>query len=180
MSEVEEEILHVRTVGGAQAIWRAEYSLSEDECGDVDRCQLSVIDPLGERYEATGRDLYECLKDIRRITDQAGILLCCNGARKNAMPLGSLRRAGAYYVDTYRRWRAALPWDQVETFGYAPPRKIVSVAEQEAYMDAYLKPTSAWGLLNPVLWVTFGFSELYWSTFFGLRRLRWFVSGLKR
>lgn len=153
---IEDQTLHVRTAVGAPEIWRVEYSVGEP-------WRLSLVDPDESRLDATGNDLYDCLKQIRRQTDPVGILLCCNGARKNVRPSGFLSSSlGAISVYKIHRWRASMPWDLVDLFAYAPPRQIATLEEQAAYLqkvDEYRK--SALSLLNPVHWITYGLRELY-------------------
>jgi hypothetical protein len=147
--------LRVRTAEGASATWRIEHSLEEP-------WRLSLVTPRGRRYEATGQDMFDCLKQIRRQTDQAKIRLCCNGARKNARPSGFSGSHGAFVLYKIHRWRAYLPGDLVDIFDYAPPRKVATVEEQETYwlaVDRYRK--SIFVMMNPVQWITYGYGRLF-------------------
>ncbi|WP_155371483.1 hypothetical protein [Catellatospora vulcania] len=154
----EPEWLAVRMADGSSATWRVEYEFDDD-------CRLSLIDPRGHRYDAGGQDLYDCLKQIRRRTDGAGILLCCNGARRNTRPSGFMsQHTGASSIYRVYRWRSGVPpCDLVYIFGYAPPRAIVTVEEQEAHLekvDRHLSSNVVF--LNPMFWICFGYRELYY------------------
>lgn len=172
--------LRVRTAEGKSATWRLEHDLTEH---DPDApWWLSLVDPDGGRIDATGVDLYDCLKQIRRQTEPTGILLCCNGARRNARPSGFYSSTlGAIVVYKERRWRAGMPWELVDIFGYAPPRKIATVAEQEAYLEkVYSYRRSMLPLLNPLQWITYGLSGLCYRLHDALVRARTAMISAKR
>jgi hypothetical protein len=148
MSEVWRDLLHVQLADGEMVTWHLECSFEES-------WRLSLTDPGKDRYEATDWNLYDCLKQIRRRTDKAGILLCCNGARKNTRPSGFYASMGAEVVYREYRWRLGFATDLVGTFDYAPPHTIGTVEEQEAYLqkvDRY--KSSALFLVNPLTWIT--------------------------
>jgi len=155
----------VRTPDGRSTVWHVLGEL-------VDRdYRMALVDADGRRIEAIGYDLYDCLQQIRRQLDPAGILLCCNGARKNARPSGYLSDTlGGTNVYLDWRWRGGLPRDLVELLDYAPPRKIATVEEQENYLrrvDDYQR--SFLPILNPLQWAAFGYRTLHgW-----LRRVLW-------
>ncbi|MFC7241782.1 hypothetical protein ACFQO7_04725 [Catellatospora aurea] len=157
---IEYSPLRVRTADGKSATWRVEHDLAAQSPDAPWR--LSLVGPEGVRFDAFGVDLYDCLKQIRRQTEPTGVLLCCNGARRNARPSGFYGSSlGAIAVYRHHRWRAAMPWDLVGIFGYAPPRKIATVEEQEAYLekvDSFRR--SMLPLLNPLQWITYGLSGL--------------------
>lgn len=142
--------LRVLTAAGKPATWRVIGDAFEA------RWQLSLVAPHGSRHVAIGNDLFNCLKQIRQQTRREGILLCCNGARRNTWPSGSLSSmAGAQSVYKMHRWRGPLPWDLVDIFDYAPPRTIATVEEQQAYCEKvhrYRQSALAW--LNPILYIT--------------------------
>lgn len=155
--------LRVRTADGKSATWRVEDELAEQDCDKPWR--LSLIGPDGVRFDATGVDLYDCLKQIRRQTEPMAILLCCNGARRNTRSSGFYSSTlGAIVVHKEYRWRRSMPWELVDIFGYAPPRKIATVEEQEAYLEKVDRwRRSVLPLLNPLQWITYGLSVLcYW------------------
>ena len=144
--------IHVLSADKRPATWHVEHN-------DGAPWQLALVAEGGTRYDATGQDLFDCLRQIRRQTDRAGILLCCNGARRNVRPSGLSSELGALGVYKLHRWRAPLPGDLVDTFDYAAPRMIATVEEQEAYrlkVDKYRR--SLLGLANPIMWLTYGYS----------------------
>lgn len=146
--------LHVLTAAGEPETWQIEHGLEAP-------WPLALVAPDGSRYDATGRDLFDGLRQLRRQAEEAGILLCCNGARKNARPSGFSGELGALGVYKLHRWRAPLPGDLVDIFGYAPPGKIVGVEAQEAYwlkVERYRK--SVLGLANPLVWMSHGYTLL--------------------
>lgn len=152
--------LRIRTADGKSAMWRVEHALVEQDSDAP--WWLSLVGPDGVKFDATGVDLYDCLKQIRRQTEPSGILLCCNGARRNARPSGFYGSTlGAVVVYQHHRWRAAMPWELVDIFGYAPPRKIATVEDQEAYLESVDSfRQSMLPLLNPLQWITYGLSVL--------------------
>ncbi|NUR99379.1 MAG: hypothetical protein HOV67_29490, partial [Kribbellaceae bacterium] len=135
--------------------------------------RLSLVEPGGGRWEAVNHDLYHCLREIRRQVEPAGILVCCQGATRNARPSGLLSdQAGGLSHYKLHRWRGHLPWDLVYLFAPVPPGKVATVAEQDAYLrkvDAYRE--SVLPFLNPFQWLTIGFClPYYWLR---EQRFRW-------
>lgn len=58
-------------------------------------------------------------------------------------------------------WRPSTVRDLVPIFGYAPPGKIASVEEQDAYWERHLKNRkNALNFVNPIWWIYFLTSSL--------------------
>jgi hypothetical protein len=82
------------------------------------------------------------------------LMLCCNGARKNAHPSPSMSAAGADFVYLMPAYRLLTLRDIFPLLGPAPPKSIVSVREQTDYYAAKLmsrKYLIQW--CNPASWV---------------------------
>ncbi|MFC9681365.1 hypothetical protein [Streptomyces sp. NPDC056948] len=115
---------------------------------------LRVADPQGRDYCGKGQDLYEALRQVRVEMEGDCLMLCCNGARKNAHPSPSMSAAGADFVYLTPAYRVLTLRDIFPLLGPAPPSSVVTVEEQKDYYAAKLMSRMyliQW--CNPVSWV---------------------------
>ena len=109
---------------------------------DADRCRARpgwLLDLRGDgtqdTWAASGPDLFEALRNLRRLVDPLGFRLAFNGARRDAWASGMQRDMGegrdVYLLEPGQT-------DQVGTLGTAPIELIGSVAEQEEHYAHWL------------------------------------------
>lgn len=81
----------------------------------------------------SGVDLFECLLSVRAELESLGLLLCCQGARKNVSPSGMTRQMSngrlAYLLPTKGPVSAE---DLVDVFAPAACADVASIADQKA------------------------------------------------
>nr|WSX54237.1 hypothetical protein OG409_38240 [Streptomyces sp. NBC_00974] len=115
---------------------------------------LLVDDPQGHDYHGEGQDLFEALCQVREEMEADSLMLCCNGARKNAHPSPSMSAAGADFVYLMPVCRLLTLRDIFPLLAPAPPTSVVSVKEQANYYTAKLMSRRyliQW--CNPASWV---------------------------
>jgi len=122
------------TVAGAFGTRAAtvNYGPREDEC----HLELNLDD--GRMLSASGSDYFACLVSIRRELEAEGIVVCCQGARKDVWPSGMARDMAAglqAYVLTIGR--TPLRHELVAIFDPADRKLIGTVAEQERYFKLW-------------------------------------------
>jgi len=103
-----------------------------------DQCHLELTLDDGRAFTASGGDYFACLVSIRRELEAEGIVVCCQGARKDVWPSGMARDMAVglqAYVLTIGR--APLRHEVVAIFDPADPRLIGTVAEQEHYFKLW-------------------------------------------
>ncbi len=114
-----------------------EWALEADDRGQ----HLALKSPDGETWIAEGPNLWESFRQLRRSIEPLGLRLCCNGARINAcvsrMGIEMGGGGGVYLVKLGHpvRHRRQL----VSLFGYAPARKVVTLTEQDAFYERWLR-----------------------------------------
>jgi hypothetical protein len=85
----------------------------------------------GDRYVASGFDLFDSLTKLRRALEADGLLICIQGARADVHPSGMSRQMGggrrAYRHVSGRRPGVA---DLVDIFDAADCKEVVSVENQ--------------------------------------------------
>jgi hypothetical protein len=105
--------------------------------GDVCVVEVTIENSLNARGE--GADPFEALASARRILEVHGILLSCNGARRDVYPSPMLRQAAAgrhAYVLTLPRTRERP--QTVDIFAPAPNiADIATVDGQRAWFDSW-------------------------------------------
>jgi hypothetical protein len=105
--------------------------------GDVCVVEVKVSDDLDVRGE--GSDLFEALASARRDLEAFGVVLACNGSRRDVFPSPMLRQASAgrfAYELTIPR-SAARP-AAVDIFAPAPESAVLaSVDDQRAWFDRW-------------------------------------------
>jgi hypothetical protein len=102
-------------------------------------CFVEVVFVSGEIISGDGSDLFEALSDARRRIEPSGLLLLCNGARRNVFPSPMLRQATmgrrAYVLDIPRT--ADRP-PVVDIFEPAEEKEVCTVDEQLAWHSQWL------------------------------------------
>jgi hypothetical protein len=105
--------------------------------GDVCMVEVKVSDDLDVRGE--GPDLFEALASVRRDLEIYGVVLACNGSRRDVFPSPMLRQASAgrfAYELTIPR-SVARP-AAVDIFAPAPESAVLaSVDDQRAWFDRW-------------------------------------------
>ncbi|MFD1146721.1 hypothetical protein [Saccharothrix hoggarensis] len=93
----------------------------------------------GDRFTATAPDAFEALVRLRRQVEPHGWAVAVQGARRDAWPSGMARdMGGGLRVYVMRPGRAVTTEDDlVDTFADAPVDLLGTIAEQEAYRDAW-------------------------------------------
>ncbi|MEU6801729.1 hypothetical protein [Streptomyces neyagawaensis] len=117
---------------------------------------LQLKSPGGIEAAAIGDDVFQALRSIRKELTARGIAICCNGARVDVRPSGFSASHGAWMLYVLHMWRPSTVRDLVPIFGYAPPSKVGSVEEQDAYWERHLKNRKNFlNFINPVWWIYF-------------------------
>ena len=99
-------------------------------------------DGTKDTWAASGPDLFEALRNLRRVIDPLGFRLALNGARRDAWASGMQRDMGeGRYVYLLEPGQKGRP-EQVDTLGTAPIEFIGSVAEQETHYAHWLSTRS--------------------------------------
>lgn len=108
--------------------------------GDVCVVEAAIGDDVDVRGE--GPDLFEALASVRRVLEASGVMIACNGSRKDVFPSQMLRQASGgrfAYVLTIPR-SPARP-QTVDIFAPAPESaELVSVDDQRAWFDRWRDP----------------------------------------
>lgn len=102
-------------------------------------CFVEVVLGSGEVISGDGSDLFEALSAARRRLELSGLLVVCNGARRNVFPSPMLRQAVAgrrAYVLEIPRTADRPP--VVDIFEPAEAREVCTVDEQLAWHSQWL------------------------------------------
>ncbi len=101
--------------------------------------RLTLTSPHGDEWSAEAGDAFECLMSLRELVEPEGILLCCNGARRDAWSSGMQRDMGSGF-STYLLSGVAKGQrpPTANTLDSAPPDLIASVADQRAWYSSWL------------------------------------------
>ena len=130
--------MRVRTADGTH-----EWALRRTDADD-----LLLRAPDGRQWAAAGEDLHESLLALRRGLEADGILLCCNGARRNVHGSGMSRSmSGGEVAYALRRWRRSDVRDLVEVLDPAHCKDVVTIEEQQAWYEAWLRTVTGWRYL---------------------------------
>jgi hypothetical protein len=103
-----------------------------------DECHLELNLDDGRVFSASDGDYFACLVSIRRELEAQGIVVCCQGARKDVWPSGMARDMAAglqAYVLTIGR--TPLRSEVVGIFDPADRKLIGTVADQEQYFHLW-------------------------------------------
>jgi hypothetical protein len=99
----------------------------------------------GDRFTATGPDLFEALVRLRRQLEPDGWRIAVQGARLDTYPSGMARDMGggkSVYVMRPGQHQVAAA-DLVKTLSDAPVEQLATVPEQEAYVNNWrTRPTN--------------------------------------
>jgi hypothetical protein len=107
---------------------------------------LSIAAPdLDMTLAATGRDLFDALQQLRMQLEPMGWFPLCNGSRTDCYPSGMARDMGGaravYELEMGKAGRFPL----VGLFEPAPPEKVGTVSEQDAYFKQWISGPKARG-----------------------------------
>ncbi|MDP9265797.1 MAG: hypothetical protein M3O91_06745 [Chloroflexota bacterium] len=119
--------VHIADTSGTRTA-TIEYGPKRDLCS----LKLSLDD--GRAFTAESSDYFECLILVRRDLEAEGIVVCCQGARRDVWPSGMARDMGAglkAYVLTIGR--APERGDLISIFGPADRELIGTVEEQRRH-----------------------------------------------
>ncbi|WP_157407342.1 hypothetical protein [Actinomadura atramentaria] len=109
---------------------------------------ISATIETGATWHGEGETLFEAFRALRRIPESEGFRFLVAGARLNCRPTSMSAQAGAsHVVPHYRRPSFNVVRNLIaftfhrfaylDIFAPAPLRKVGTVAEQDAYMDAW-------------------------------------------
>ena len=104
----------------------------------ADQCHLTVTLDDGRTVSADASDYFESLLLVRRELEHDGLLVCCQGARRDVWPSGMARDMGAglkAYVLSIGRQPSQK--DLVDIFDPAEQSLIGTVAEQEGHFQKW-------------------------------------------
>lgn len=127
----------VRLVSGAGEEAKGGFTLERDDLQD--RCRLILLSPLGE-FAGTEWNYFHALCQIRRQLEETGWRPVCYGSSRNAYPSGMCCDMGQG-LQAYRMTmgRPALLEDLVQIFDSGPDVLPVSVEEQDAFHEDWLR-----------------------------------------
>lgn len=93
----------------------------------------------GDLYTATAMDVFESLVRLRLQLEPGGWMIAVQGARRDTYPSGMVRdMGGGRRVYVMRPGHKASAEDLVETLDDAAVEQLGTVAEQQAWRDAWL------------------------------------------
>ena len=99
---------------------------------------MSLRGSDGMTWAADEWDIFECLLAIRKQVEPLGVLVCCNGSRRDAWASGMARdMGGGRTVYLLSGVRAGERPPMVETLAPASPEDVVIVAEQLAWFASH-------------------------------------------
>ncbi|GGX68664.1 hypothetical protein [Streptomyces hiroshimensis] len=105
------------------------------EPSDARPCRLTVFrgGDGGHGVVYSGDNLFACLLALRRDLERDGLLLCCQGARRDVTSSGmQAQMAGGRYVYKFDRASRTVNEETVDILAPAGPEDVVSVEEQRA------------------------------------------------
>lgn len=115
-----------------------EWSLTTETLARTGyRLTLTASD--GRMWSAEAGDIFETLMTLRMEAEQSNVLICCNGARRDAWASGMQRDMGTGAV-CYRLEGVArgIRPPSAKTLDPAPPNLVVTVEEQRSWHHAWL------------------------------------------
>jgi hypothetical protein len=123
-------------VGAARQTW----PLKLETISPHGHYRLRLRSPAGVTWSAEAGDIFWCLIELRKQVEPDGVLLCCNGARRDAGVSGMLAEMGegrrVYLLDGVGLTERP---PMVETLAPAPSDDVVSVDEQLAWLEDWWK-----------------------------------------
>ncbi|MGK5546985.1 hypothetical protein ACSNOH_19960 [Streptomyces sp. URMC 127] len=100
---------------------------------------LTVCRESGEEAVYSGESLLGCLISFRKVLEQEGLLLCCQGARSDVTSSGmQSQMTGSRWVYVFDREERKLSGEVVDVLAPAGPEEAVTVAEQRAELFGFL------------------------------------------
>ncbi|MEU8545569.1 hypothetical protein AB0C81_00940 [Streptomyces roseoverticillatus] len=100
---------------------------------------LTVCRASGEEVVYSGESLLACLVSFRKVLEQEGLLLCCQGARSDVTSSGmQSQMTGSRWVYVFDREERKLSGEVVDILAPAGPEEAVTVAEQRAELFRFL------------------------------------------
>jgi hypothetical protein len=106
----------------------------------LERNRIMFTSSVTPKYNIFGKNMFECLLDLRRGLEKYDYRPLCNGARFDAYPLpDDLKTYGGDFLHVLTLGKEPNEEDQVETFEYAEPDLITSIAEQRKYYESWLE-----------------------------------------
>jgi hypothetical protein len=119
-------------LGAARQTWPVKLETIEPH----GHYRLSLRSPAGVTWSAEAGDIFGCLIELREQVEPEGLMLCCNGARRDADMSGMLADMGegrqVYLLDGVSISERP---PKVETLAPAPCEMVVSVDEQLRWLD---------------------------------------------
>ncbi|MBT2383504.1 hypothetical protein [Streptomyces sp. ISL-11] len=95
--------------------------------------ELAVRRDGGDEVVYPGDNLFACLINLRRDLERDGILLCCQGARRDVINSGlQAQMTGGRFVYTSNALSRTVNEETVDILAPARPDEVVTVAEQRA------------------------------------------------
>ncbi len=105
---------------------------------------LSIAAPgLGMTLTARGRDLFDALQQLRMQLEPMGWFPLCNGSRTDCYPSGMARDMGGARAVYELQMGKAGRFPLVGLFEPAPPEKVGTVSEQDAYFKRWISGPKA-------------------------------------
>ncbi|MFJ8671099.1 hypothetical protein [Streptomyces sp. NPDC093589] len=105
----------------------------------VERATISVHFADGNTVRYTDSDLFDCLVGIRNEIEQYGLILCCNGSRRDCYPSRMSREmGGAQRLMLLRFGELPTIRSMVDIFESADASQIGTPEEQRIYYQEWL------------------------------------------
>jgi hypothetical protein len=105
----------------------------------LDRNKVKFTSTVTQDIYMSGENEFECLIDLRKKLEKYEYVPLCNGARFDAYPLpDDLRIYNGSYLHILTPGKVPKEEDRVETFEYAKPDLITSIAEQKKKYESWL------------------------------------------
>jgi hypothetical protein len=128
----------VRTPDGPHE-WTLDRAEGDD--GDI----LALRAPDSREWTAAGSNVFHALMELRERVEPEGILLCCNGARRDVYPSRLALSMGGGEVAYQLRWgRRPSVRHLVEVLGPADCANVVTVQEQQAWFQRWSQTVIGW------------------------------------
>jgi hypothetical protein len=106
----------------------------------LERNRIMFTSSVTPKYNIFGKNMFECLLDLRRGLEKHDYRPLCNGARFDAYPLpDDLKTYGGDFLHVLMLGKEPNEEDMVETFEYAEPDLITSIEEQHKYYESWLE-----------------------------------------
>ncbi|WP_449478392.1 hypothetical protein [Streptomyces abikoensis] len=105
---------------------------------NVSPCQLAAVRGNGATVAYSGHSLFACLLEFRKDLERDGLLLCCQGARRDVVNSGmQSQMSGGRLVYTVDMGARRVNDETVDILAPARPEDVVTVAQQRAAIFAF-------------------------------------------